>query len=707
MKISSNWIRKYVDIRADDRQLAADLTMAGIAIEGMVENTAEGGSIFEAEITTNRPDAMNHYGIAREAAAIYNAELRPIEPVLPRTDAKGKSKEEPFPIEIEDAEGCARYTTQVVRGVRIHASPEKVQKRFRALEQKPINNAADATNYVLLEMGHPTHAFDLDKLEGGKIIVRRARKGETLKTLDGVERKLEPEDLVIADAKKPVALAGVMGGFDSMITEATKNILIESAWFDPASVRKTSRRLGMHTDASHRFERGADWGATPVACARVAELISLSSKGELSGAQVDVVSRKVGGAQIPLRRAEVTRILGKELTAAEIARILGKLGFGVTAASLAPVAASGSGGTAAAIVESPADWQVTVPTWRLDVEREIDLVEEIARIHGYNNFPNTLPAFSGSLVELPEAAARARVRETLLALGYNEALSNTFIAREDSLRFASSAPVEIANPLSEEAASMRTTLVPGMLGMVAHNLNRGAADVRLFEAGHIYEMQGAAAEEKPSLVLGATGAAVGPSVHAAGRAYTFFDLKGDVETLLAEFQHNQIYFDATGLPEFLHPGRSARAVLDGVTVGHFGQLHPSVAAERKLKAEVFVAEIAVSRLFQRPLRTPRFEKLSRYPAVERDFSFSFEDAVTYARIEDTLRALKIAELRSLAAVDRLSSAQSAGKVPAGRYSMLLRAVFQSSERTLRDEDVAGWSEQIIAALKALGGVQRA
>src|SRR5215472_1557425 len=341
MKLSPQWIREFVDLPVDDRQLAEDLTSIGIAVEGI---SGEGAHrVFEMEIGTNRPDAMNHYGAAREAAALYAVSLKPIEIRLPAAsgvDHGGNRSGDPpprsampsapghhFAIDIDDKEGCARYTAQIVRGVKVQASPEKIARRLVEVEQRPINNAADASNYTLWEIGHPTHAFDLDLLAGGKIIVRRAREGEMLKTLDGIDRRLSPQDLIIADAKKPVALAGVMGGFDTMITEKTKNILIESAWFDPVTVRKTAKRLGMHTDASHRFERGADYGATPIACALVAGRIIASGGGELQGTAIDAVARDIEQAPIVLRVSHITKILGAKLETHEIVGILNRLGF--------------------------------------------------------------------------------------------------------------------------------------------------------------------------------------------------------------------------------------------------------------------------------------------------------------------------------------------------------------------------------------------
>jgi phenylalanyl-tRNA synthetase beta chain len=706
MKLLPTWLREFVDVPVDDAQLATDLTAAGIAVEGI---TTEGPqTVYEVEITPNRVDAMSHYGVARDAAAFYDKDLKPLAPQLPTT--KDQRPTTPSPIIIQDAQGCARYTARVIRDVKIGPSPSYIAKRLEALGSRTINNAADATNYTLQEMGHPTHAFDLDLLAGGKIIVRRARPGEKLKTLDGVDRTLHPDDLVIADAEKAVAIAGVMGGFDSMITEKTRNVLIESAWFDPASVRRTAKRHGVHTDASHRFERGADWGATLVACDRVAELILASAGGQPEGGQIDAIGRKLEQHPITLRRSEVRRHLGQDIPEQEIARILRRLGFDVTHGRAATphtsTAASpaGSGGAHAAIAEDVDSFTVAVPTWRLDVEREIDLIEEVARIYGYNRFPNTLPAFSGSVIELPDAAKEARVRSTVLALGYNEAISLTFISKTDAETFARATPVEIANPLSDEAAFMRTSLVPGMLDMLAWNLNRGVHSARLFEAGHVYELAGDQSNEQRYLCIGATGDAVLPSVHQSARPYTFFDLKGDVETLLGAFQHGGIHFDAS-TPQYYHPGRSARAVMDGaqIDVARFGELNPDVASARKLRQPVFIAELLLDRLYQQGLRQPRFTAIPRFPAVERDFSFVFENSLLFERVWAQVNTLGIAEMRSFTPVEVFRG----GSVPPGKYSVLLRATFQSPERTLRDDEVALWSSQIIEALESLGGTLRA
>ena len=679
MKLSATWIRDFVDLKVDDTTLAHDLSSIGIAVEG-IEGTGE-STVFETEIGTNRPDAMNHYGVAREASAFYDAPLKPIAPKLPAHSGLAG-----VTITVEDGRYCPRFTARVLREVSVKASPSRVVQRLGLLDQRPINNAADATNYVLWEMGKPTHVYDLDLLEGGRIVVRFARAGETLKTLDGVERKLTTEDLVVADASKPVGLAGVMGGFDTMITERTHNILIESAWWDPATIRKVSKRHSLHTDASHRFERGADFESTIVSTDRVAEMILASGGGTLTGDLMDVVVGRRDQAPIVLNLSEVHRILGKALSVQEVLRILSRLGFETVAGR-----------------HEGEEFEVTVPSWRLDVEREIDIIEEIARLHGYDRFPNTLPAFAGAVVDLPDARKDEKVRSSLLGLGYDEAVSLTFITEEDARRFSAASALALANPLSAEASVMRTSLVPGMLNMLAYNLNRGSNDVRLFEAGRVYEAVNAHSAEAKRICLGASGRALPLNVlrPSETRPLTFFDLKGDIENLVAAFAWEKLHYDAD-TPGYYHPQRSARVVMDGTVVAQFGQLHPDVASARKLRQDVFVAEVFLDRLYEHDLREPRFRALPRYPAVERDFSFLFADAVVFEQIEQAVSKLRLGELRSFVPVEIFRG----GNVPAGRYSILLRAVFQSSERTLREDEVGHWSEQIIKVLQDLSGILR-
>ena len=705
MKLSPHWIRDFVDLTVDDRRLAQDLTDVGLGVEGIDGHGAD--IIFEMEIGTNRPDAMNHYGVAREAAAIYDLPLKsPSEksPLLPKSGRNGAPTEAvPFPIAVEEPQLCPRFSARVIRGTHIKPSPEKIAHRLQLLDQRPISNAVDATNYVLWEIGKPTHVFDADLLEGGRIIVRKARKGETLKTLDGVERRLTTDDLVVCDARKPVGLAGVMGGYDTMITEKTRNIVIESAWWDPAIVRQMSRRHALHTDASHRFERGADFESTVLSCDLLAKMILDSGGGELVGDVVDVVSKRMDQAPVLLHVSEVRRILGGNLEAGEIFRLLKRLGF-----SLIPEG------------QSDAQFRVHIPSWRLDVEREIDIIEEIARLHGYDKFANTLPAYSGAVVQLPHAGIDADLRNRALALGYNEALSLTFISHADAEKFSPVTPesgnsgrvLELENPLSEEASVMRTSLVPGMLDMLAWNLNRDVANARLFEMGSVYAMSGSERVEPRRLCLGATVAAMRASLssaatldvskgeHAAA-AEVFRAFKGDVENLLAPFA-GDITYDVQPA-EYFHPGRSARACLDGVPVVQFGQIHPEIAAARKLRQEAFLADFDLEQLYQKGLHPIRFSPLGKYPAVERDFSFIFGDDITFEQMRQAVQNAAVSELQEFRPVEIFRG----GSIASGKYSVLLRARFQSADRTLREDEIAQWSAKITGALTALGGAQRA
>jgi phenylalanyl-tRNA synthetase beta chain len=737
MKLSPNWIRDFVDLPVDDGRLAEDLTSVGIAVEGIGGSGVD--TIFEMEIGTNRPDAMNHYGVAREAAAVYDVGLKPLSALSfqvsesqhqtaaakaasdsGQADAALKRRSSTvvhaagaqstaFPITVEEPSLCPRFSALVIRGTKIKPSGEKIAHRLQLLDQRPISNAVDATNYVLWEMGKPTHVFDMDLLEGQRLIIRRAKAGEKLKTLDGVERKLTSEDLVVADAKKPVGLAGVMGGFDTMITEKTRNILIESAWWDPITVRKTARRHGLHTDASHRFERGADFESTVLSCDLVAALILKSGGGEVAGDVVDVVSRKMDQAPIVLRVSEVRRILGGDLTGGHIFHILKKLGF-----VLIPEG------------QADAEFRVQIPSWRLDVEREIDLIEEIARLHGYDKFANTLPAYSGAVVELPNRRMDAKVRERALALGYNEAVSLSFISHEDAEKFSSASVLELENPLSEEASVMRTSMVPGMLDMLGWNLNRDNEDVRLFEMSRVYEMRNGERVEPERMCLGASLAAVSASIPVgavldvskakstpkakdgldgvpSGSQPTevFRAFKGDVESLLNIFSGDGLSFDHE-TAEYFHPGRSARALMDGVPVAQFGQIAESVKAQRKLRQDVFLAEFDLDQLHALGLRRVAFVPQAKYPAVERDFSFVFSDEVSFEEIRRGVIGLGLAELRSFVPVEIFRGAS----IGAGKYSILLRARLQSDQGTLRDEQIALWSGQIVSALQGLGGVQR-
>jgi phenylalanyl-tRNA synthetase beta chain len=699
------------DLTVDDTQLAEDLTLRGIAVEGNYplgerNGSIDNGSVYEMDITTNRVDAMNHYGIAREAAAIYGLKLPELHFALP--DARPAAK--PFSVRIEAEDACGRFTARVLRDVTIGESRDwfpgaEVATYFALLEQKMILNAVDATNFAWLAMGQPTHVFDLDKVEGG-IIVRRARKGERLKTLDGVERVLDADDLVVADHKKAVGLAGVMGGWDTMITPETKNVLVEAAWFDPVAVRQTARRHGLHTDASHRFERGADFNAPPVASTLVSAIL-LANGGWVEGELVDVrvaaaEERTARRRPVQLKLSEVWRILGatedeEGITAATVEAVLTALGCDLKAelAKQAELAELGKG----------AAWQVRLPSWRLDLEREIDLIEEVARVYGYNRFANTLPAFGEGVRALPWAEKEAAVRGTLLATGFHEAIGSSFCsAAEGSLTAPQPGQVvPLGNPLSEEAGVLRPSLVPGMLAMIAGNLNRDVSDVRLFELGTVFGGTADKVEERPALAFGAVGTLPEESALDASRAFEFHDVKGVVEQVLSRFEMRAMYFDRfpaeAGLtPEWLHPYRAARAVADGVTVGWFGQLHPHEAGARKIKDAVLIGELYLDRLYKLPLRRPVARELSRYQPVRRDFSLVLDESIAWETIDHAMAELHIPELVEWRVREVFRDARYAE----GEYALLLGATFQAQDRTLREEELQEFQARVVEAVGKAG-----
>ncbi|HEY7839355.1 MAG TPA: phenylalanine--tRNA ligase subunit beta [Terriglobales bacterium] len=665
MKVSLQWLRQFVPITLEPPALAEALSLAGCAVERTVRG--DGDWLFELELTSNRPDCLSHYGVAREIAAITGAPLAPIDhaieaPGLPTGPALGVR------VEIDAPAACGRYCLLVLEDVTVAASPAAIAARLNQLGHRAINNIADLTNFTLWEMGHPTHAFDADRLRGGLLRVRWAQAGETLVTLDEVERQLHPGDLIIADAERPVALAGVMGGLETAIGPTTRRVALEAAWFDPLTVRRTARRHGLHTDASHRFERGADPEAPPLAARLIAQRAQAYG-ARLAGGLSDVRGELPDSPTIPLRPATLHRILGEAIASNESARILGSLGC-------TPGANANT-------------WRA--PSWRPDLSREIDLVEEIARLHGYANFPARLPAFQGAAQPLPEAALRDRIRQQLRGRGFAEAVTISFADAGECRAFAPGAvPVQVLNPLSEEAAILRTSSLPPMLHLLRNNLNHQAVSPKLFEIGKLYQLEADAPRESAVLSLGASAAEI-----------DFAAFKGEVEAVLDLFDlfaAPRLEFKPSALP-FLHPGRSAVCA----PFAFFGQLHPETAAAWKLPPETWVAEIQLQRLYPLGTRTIRYRPPSRFPASERDFSFIFADTVTWADVQAA-----IGQAPAIPALTKIAPAEifRGEHVGAGRYSLLVRARFQLDGRTLRDEEVQAGADEIVRRLHALGGQQR-
>jgi len=674
MKISLSWLKEFVDVPVEPRQLRRDLTMIGLNTESCVQ--AGDDWILEVEVTTNRPDCLSHYGVAREIATLYRRPLKRLEYVVKESSEPASNE---ISIEIADPDLCARYCGRVIQNVQVKPSPDWLQKRLEALGQRPINNVADVTNYVLMELGHPLHAFDLARVRQRKIIVRRAKPGEHLRTLDGADRTLTAENLVIADAQSAVALAGVMGGEDSEISSSTRAVLLESAWFDPLSIRRTAKAHGMHTEASHRFERGADIQMAALAIDRTASLIQQLAGGEVLRGIVDIYPRPQLREDIVLRRSQIQRVLGAEVEDAE--RILKALTFQMER-------------------RGPDAWRVTPPSFRLDVTREVDLIEEIARHYGYDRLPARLrtapPRVEKDVVREKEQALTNR----LVALGYREIIPSSMVDPEENSRFTSRPPVILGNPLSQEASALRSSTVPSMLRALRWNLDRGQDDVRLFEMGKTYSPRaGGLADERRVLTLGLTGYRQPVAAYEGEKPQkvTFYDFKGDQESLFEAFDLPALRFDAVGCPHY-EPGQSGRFTVDGKELAVFGSLSQQIARDYKLRQSGWVAEIDLDALLTAPGRAQVFRGYSRFPAVERDFSLIVPEDKTYRDLENAVLGLRLEDLRGLRPVDFFRG----GAVAAGNYSLLLRVTLQSATQTLTSEEVNAVSQKILASLAPLG-----
>ena len=698
MKVLYNWLKEFVDVTAPPEELRARLSKTGIPIDAIDASPA--GPVLDVEVNTNRPDCLGHYGIAREVAALDPAKAG-LKPVAPRPKEAAERVAGVARVEIECPELCGRYTARVIRGVKVAPSPDWLSKRLEALGQASINNVVDATNYVMFELGHPTHAFDFDTLAEHRIVVRRAQAGEKIRTLDGVERKLSTGVCLIADAARGVAIGGVMGGADTEINFSSRNVLLESAWFDPISIRRTAKALGLRTEASTRFERGADPEMAELASRRCAELIQQLAGGQILAGVVDVYPGKPAPRKIMLTRAELLRMMGADVPDKEVEAILAALGF-------EPLRVDSTRGSAGSLM---AAWECHQPSWRQDVTREIDLVEEVARHYGFDKFPARLPAAKQPAARLPHAEAEDRLRERLVALGYHEIITIPQVdpERDAVFRAAGTAAVRLANPLAEDASVLRTSGVVTMAAALEWNLNRGQRHLRLFEIGRRYHWQGREPVETPALTLGATGLAREKGVHEEAREYSFADLKGDLERL-AELVGGLEW--KAGGPAWLHPACAATLALahpaaDGVGIGVAGQLARRVAERFKLRQDVFVAELALAPLYagyRAALARLHYQPLSRFPAVERDFSLILPDGARFAQVAETIRALNLAEVSGIEAVDLFRGPH----IPAGKYSLLVRVTFQSHQATLTEAQLADFTGRIVAALgKNLGAVLRA
>ena len=688
MKVAYNWLKDFVDVAVSPEELASRIALSGTNIAGV--ETGPHGAVIDAEVTSNRPDCLGMLGIAREVAAIYRLPLKSISP-KPLESISSKTSDA-VSVKIEAPELCGRFTARVIRGVKIQPSPSWLRDRLDAAGVASINNVVDVTNYVMLELGHPLHAFDYDLVKNHSIVIRRAQPGEKMKTLDGSERTLDPSICMVSDGDgaRAVGIGGIMGGAETEISFSTKNVLIECAWFDPISIRRAARSLKLHTEASTRFGRGADPEMAEVASRRAAELILQLAGGELLSGLVDVYPGKRAPAKIAITRAEILRVLGADVADKDIETILASLGF-------APKRIDNVRGAENSLLAS---WECTQPSWRADVEREIDLIEEVARVYGLDKFPPRLPAARIGAARLPHYEAETRLRELLIGLGYHEIVTIPHVAetRNDLFRPPDAIPAKLANPLSEEAGVLKSTAAVTMASAIEWNLNHGQRNVRLFEIGTHYRLDNGKSVETRVLSLAATGLARTQGLHDPAREYTFADLKGDLDfvgALCGGFHWQQ------GGADWLHPAK--RGVLHlhsegSPALGVAGQLSKRVADSLKFRQDVYLAEIALGPvycMFYGVKNGRRYDPLPRFPSVERDFSLFLADGVTFADVTKSIGALHIGEISSIEAADLFRGKN----VPAGKYSLLVRITFQSREATFTESQLNDFSTRIVAALE--------
>jgi phenylalanyl-tRNA synthetase beta chain len=695
MKVVYNWLKDFVDVTETPDDLASRLALSGTNIGG-VEKGAH-GAVIDAEVSSNRPDSLSHYGIAREISAVYKLPLKPV-PQAKLAESTTAKASDAVKVEIQSSDLCGRFTARVIRGVKIAPSPAWLKERLEASGVASISNVVDATNYVMLELGQPTHAYDYDKIRDHRIVVRTSRGGEKIRTLDGIERTIDAGICMIADGdgSRGVGIGGIMGGADTEISFSTKNILIEAAWFEPIAVRRGARNLRLHTEASTRFGRGGDPEIAEIASRRVAELVLQLAGGELLSGVVDMYPGKRAAKKIRVTRAELLRVMGADVPDKEVESALSALGF-------APVRVDQNRGADGSLL---AAWECTQPSWRAEVEREIDLIEEIARIYGLDKFPPRFPVARQGAARLQHYDAQTRVRERLIGLGYQEILTIPHVdeARDALFRAADATPARMANPLSEEAGVLRSTGLVTMAAALEWNLNHGQRNVRLFEIGRQYRLDGSSPVETRVLTIGATGDAREKNLYDAARPYSFADLKGDIDSLGELAGGVQWSARAASPNDWAHTARSGEVALGGEKIGIAAQLARRVADRLKLRQDVFLAEIVIDPVYTaiEDLKdSRRYEPLPRFPAVERDFSLLLSDGTSFDAVKKAIASLKIPEVVTVEAGDLFRGKN----VPAGKYSLMVRVVFQSREATLTDAQTTDFSSRIIAALEQQVGAQ--
>lgn len=645
--------------------------------------------ILQLNVTPNRPDALGHLGVAREVAALFGLPFRLPRPSTPVRSVPARP-EDSFTVRIEDPERCPRYCAALVYNVKVGPSPLWLRVRLHRLGVRPINNVVDVTNLVMLEYGQPLHAFDVNTLAERTVVVRRARQGETLQTLDGVTRTLVQDDLVIADARHPVALAGVMGAEGSGIQSTTNKVLLESAFFEPRGIRRTARRHGLHTEASHRFEREVDFSAVPHALARAVARLTELAEGVAVGEPIDQCPRPRAPRSVSLRYARIEQVLGTEVPVTLVQEILTALGFERRSTA------------------HPGEEMLLVPLHRPDVTREIDVIEEIGRVFGYDKIPGRLPPVSGARAGVKrDFAFRRRVRQVCASLGLDEAISYAYLSVRDLelAGFDELPRARILNPLSEDRAILRPALLPRLLGAVAHARRHGEPKVRLFEVGTVFSPEGA---QEPGLLNERTHLAAvlsGPRDSYLTRPddVDFYDGKGFVEALVEALCNTAPQFHADAPPpRWAHPRKYAHVTLEGMALGTVAEIHPDVREAMDLQRAVVAIELEAAPLAA-VYKTPVARVPSRFPTVRRDVALLVDRSRPAGAIAAMLREHAGAYCEKVELFDRYQGPE----LPAGTHSLAFALWFRSTERTLTDEEVDTWVRTAVARVtEAFGARQR-
>ena len=682
MLISYNWLRELTGTKLGPEDVRERLTNVGLTIDAVEARGDD--QVLDVEVPSNRGDCLSHVGIARELCAIERSQISNLKSEI--KNAQGKTSDFTS-VDILDPDLCPRYAARIVRGVRIAPSPDWLVKKLESIGQRPINNVADITNLVLHELGQPLHAFDLARLTEKRIVVRRAAKDETIKTLDGVERKLDGEMLVIADALRPVAVGGVMGGEESEISSSTQDVLIESAYFNPASVRRTAKLLGLHTEASHRFERGTDPGGVLRAQERCVALICELAGGVATSDALDVYVNPVPGKSATLRPPRVEALTGLSVETSEMLRILSALGFDL-------------------FDEKPTHLTVNIPTWRHDVAIEEDLIEEVARHTGFDKIKTELPPASLAGEYHSSEIRKRALRQSLSALGYYEAISFSFIDPVHDEEFdvipafagqgIARKFVTLRNPIIENWTRMRPSLLPGLLDAARHNLNQGTRDVALFELGRVFRAgeDGQLPDEREALVLVLTGGVLEADQAAAARDFDFYDLKGALEAAREALKLPALNYSAADA-RHLRAGQSAAVSLGSTQLGWIGRLSEAVAGNYKFRQPVFVGEIDLTALLEMAELPVLYSRLPRFPSIVRDVSLLVGSQVTVAELISAANTQAVANCVGATFV----GVYSGEGIPEGKRSITLRFEYRSADRTLRDEEVDELHWPLVKALQ--------